>query len=70
VKKLPLILLSAALLVLPALSEACTVCFGKADGNLQRGFFWGIVVLGALPFTMLAFFITYLIRATRKKQTP
>jgi hypothetical protein len=60
-------ILLSSLLLFPAFAEACTVCFGGASGNLSRGFFWGIVLLGSLPFMMIAFFVTYLVRATRKK---
>ena len=65
--KKPLILLSS-LFLFPAISLACTVCFGDSDSNLTRGFFWGVVVLGALPFTMIVGFLTYIYFHTRKRK--
>jgi hypothetical protein len=50
----------------PAL--ACAVCFGS-DGpsGLARGFFWGILLLLILPFSMLAGLVAWIAYATRKK---
>jgi len=71
-KKLFYFSLFQLILLLPQVSSACTVCFGGADSNLQRGFFWGIVVLGALPFLLISFFVGTLIvisRKNKRKQT-
>lgn len=45
---------------------ACAVCFGGADSNLRRGFTWGVLILGSLPFLMIAGFVVSIIRASRK----
>lgn len=65
--KKPLLLL-ITLFLLPAAALACTVCFGDSDSNLTRGFFWGVVVLISLPFTMMAGFATYLYLHFRKRK--
>lgn len=57
-----------ALLFFPVFSHACTVCFGGTDGNLNRGFFWGVVILGALPFTLIGSLISYVVYFSRKKR--
>jgi len=48
---------------------ACTVCFGGADSNLARGFTWGIIVLGSLPYLLLTSFICYFIYHNRKNKS-
>jgi hypothetical protein len=50
-------------------ASACAVCFGGADSKLTRGFFWGIIVLGILPFVLLVAFISTIAAATRKNQS-
>lgn len=59
----PLVLVALA----PSAASACTVCFGGADANLVDGFFWGVIVLLALPFAMTAIIITKIARASRKR---
>lgn len=57
---------SAFFLRVPA-AWSCAVCFGSAPSSLQRGFFWGIFLLLALPpflFSILAFLV---LKALRKK---
>lgn len=49
-------------------SFACTVCFGGADADLRRGFTWGILLLGALPYLLLSLFVGYIIIQTRKNK--
>jgi hypothetical protein len=58
----------ASLLLFPAASFACSVCFGEGNTNLTRGFFWGIIVLGALPFLMISGFIGYIAHYSRKRK--
>jgi hypothetical protein len=58
-----------ALLFFRVLSHACAVCFGDGNSSLNRGFFWGVIVLGALPFMMLGGFVSYLIYHTRKRKS-
>ncbi len=60
--------LIAAVLPLPSALFACTVCFGSGDANLTRGFFWGVVLLGSLPFALMAAFVSYLVYHARKKK--
>jgi len=55
-------------ILFPGIALACTVCFGDSDSNLTRGFFWGVVLLGALPFTMITGFLTYLFLHSRKQK--
>jgi len=52
-----------------SLAHACTVCFGNPNSDLSRGFFWGIVLLGSLPFMMIAGFVSFLIYSSRKKKS-
>ena len=52
----------------PTLLEACSVCFGGTDGELRRGFFWGILFLGALPLLLVASFVGTLFRNAKKNQ--
>jgi len=64
-KKFVFLILSA--LVLPLkICLACAVCFGASDPNLARGFYWGVILLGSLPFLLLALFITVVVVSTRK----
>lgn len=51
---------------LPSELRACAVCFGGADGNLIKGFTWGVAFLGSLPFLLLAALFTIIVRASRK----
>ncbi len=60
------ILIAVILISLPVLSHACSVCFGGADGNLVRGFTWGVAVLGLLPFVLMAGLVTMVVRASKK----
>jgi hypothetical protein len=55
-------------LIYPSIASACTVCFGGASDNLQRGFYWGVVFLGALPFMMIAWFVSYIVYQSRKNK--
>lgn len=50
----------------PSAVSACAVCFGGAEGNLKRGFTWGIVILLMLPFVLTAGFIGMIVKASRK----
>jgi hypothetical protein len=60
---------SSFLLLSPSLSQACTVCFGGASGDLKRGFFWGVILLLSLPFTMAAIFVGVIVRSSRKNKS-
>lgn len=61
------ILISAVILFLPSLLSACTVCFGGADGNLVRGFTWGVALLGSLPFALMIVLVTLIVRSTKNR---
>jgi hypothetical protein len=62
------LVLIASLFLLPAASFACAVCFGGGNANLTRGFFWGVVLLGSLPFILMGTFVSYLVYHTRKRK--
>ena len=62
------IFIAAILLFLPSITQACAVCFGGTDGNLARGFTWGVALLGALPFALMAGLITMVVRASKKNR--
>jgi|GEM_PF-5913749 len=47
-------------------SLGCSVCFGGNDSNLAKGFFWGVIVLGLLPFLLISSFVGFLLRAQKK----
>ena len=66
-KKFASFLIGCAVVLAPQIISACAVCFGGTDDNLRDGFFWGIALLGALPFLLIGFFI-YTIRSTIKKK--
>ena len=51
----------------PSFAQACTVCFGGADGNLIKGFTWGVLLLGSLPFLLMAGLFTLIVRSAKKK---
>ena len=53
--------------VLASVSAACTVCFG-ASVDFQRGFFWGIIILLALPFGLMALLAGFIVRSSRKNR--
>lgn len=59
------ILIFTALLFTPSFASACAVCFGGADGNLIRGFTWGVALLGTLPFALMAGLVTLIVRSTK-----
>jgi hypothetical protein len=50
-------------------ASACSVCFSGADGNLRRGFTWGVLFLGLLPFVMLGAFIVMVVRSSRRQRS-
>lgn len=52
--------------LLPSSAFACTVCFGSLNINMSKGFFWGIVLLLALPFAMAAVLVALVARHARK----
>jgi len=53
---------------LPSLSDACSVCFGGTNKELARGFTWGIIILGSLPYLLLASFFGYFYYHTKKNK--
>lgn len=55
---------------LPSTLHACAVCFGGADGNLIKGFTWGVAFLAMLPFVLMAFLITFIVKTARRNQLP
>ena len=59
------ILIFTALLLIPHLASACAVCFGGADGNLIRGFTWGVALLGILPFALMVGLVMLIVRSTK-----
>lgn len=46
---------------------ACPVCFGDLEPDQARGFFWGILFLAALPFSMILYIAGHVIYNARKK---
>ena len=60
--------LAGTLTFLPSTLKACAVCFGGADGNLVRGFTWGVAVLGLLPFILMTALVTMVVRASKKQK--
>jgi hypothetical protein len=60
-----------ALLLAPAAARACTVCFGGAGSDMVRGFYWGVILLGSLPFLLIAALFGLIVYHTKKnKQAP
>lgn len=55
--------------LLPSLSYACAVCFGGADGNLIKGFTWGIALLAILPFALMATLFGLIVFSIKKNKT-
>ncbi|MCG3205109.1 MAG: hypothetical protein KCHDKBKB_01826 [Elusimicrobia bacterium] len=64
------LLIAALILLIPNLSYACTVCFGGADGNLIRGFTWGVALLGSLPFLLMIGLVTLIVKSTKNRKHP
>lgn len=56
--------------LLPSLASACAVCFGGADGNLIKGFTWGVAFLATLPFVLIAGLVTIIVRTSKKNVIP
>jgi hypothetical protein len=54
----------------PSNLNACAVCFGGADGNLIKGFTWGVAFLAILPFLLMAALIAFIIKTARRNQLP
>ena len=40
--------------LLPAISQACAVCFGGNNADMAQGFYWGVLLLLLLPFGLMA----------------
>lgn len=59
-------ILFALLLLFPRLAHACSVCFGGSDSNWTRGFMWGVIVLGVLPFILMAGLVAVIARTAKK----
>jgi len=57
--------LLAGLLAAPA-SQACAVCFGQTDSPLGKGLHWGVLVLLAVIFLMLAAFGAFAVFLARR----
>lgn len=62
--KLPLI----SLILFPETVQACSVCFGGANENLQKGFYWGILILLLLPLLLFFGIGGKIVLASRKKE--
>jgi hypothetical protein len=56
------------LLFVPELCWGCSVCFGSGNSDLQRGFFWGILLLIILPFILFGAIAFNVIRSIRKRK--
>lgn len=54
-------------LVIPDLGWGCSVCFGEGNGELQRGFFWGILLLLSLPVILIVTIGSKIVLATHRK---
>lgn len=46
---------------------ACAVCFGEGNSDLQRGFYWGILMLLLLPLAILSVVGGKIVASSRKK---
>jgi hypothetical protein len=63
--------LSISLLTfLPRAGSACAVCFGGASKDMSRGFFWGILLLLLLPFSLIGLLAGAIVRASRRRPAP
>ncbi len=65
-----LILFAAICSLFPVPSQtafACPLCFGDIDPDQARGFFWGILFLMTLPFSMILYIAGHVIYHARKK---
>ena len=60
-----------ALALLPDIAHACAVCFSSESGasTLARGFYWGTLLLLALPFFLVVTIATAIVVSARKKRT-
>jgi hypothetical protein len=61
--------LSFAFLLIPQVTWACGVCFGNTNGDLQRGFFWGILLLILLPPALFLAIAGKIYFSIKKKNT-
>lgn len=59
----------AAVLQASDQAQACSVCFGDPDSDMTRGALWGVIVLGAIVYSVLiggvALGVTWFVRARR-----
>ena len=51
----------------PHRAWACAVCFGEAGQDLQRGFYWGILLLLLLPFALVLAVTAKIVLSIRRK---
>jgi hypothetical protein len=68
IKKIPvtLIAMGFTLLAKPAVTWACSVCFGDADDPITAGFNASVLFLMATPYTVMGFIAGGLIWAYRR----
>lgn len=65
------LVLSSSLLFWAGAASACSVCFGGANSEMVRGFYWGVILLGSLPFALMALLFGLIVHHTKKsKQVP
>lgn len=59
-----------ALALMPDIAHACAVCFSSEGGSSQlaRGFYWGVLLLLALPFLLVISIATAVVRSSRRKR--
>lgn len=43
------------------------MCYGDLEPDQARGFFWGIMLLGLLPFGLIAYIGGHVVHQARKK---
>lgn len=65
-----LFLFSLAALVASEPAQACTVCMGSAGENLQKAFFWGILLLLVMPFILFGIIGGKIFLSIRRKNHP
>ncbi|OGH56555.1 MAG: hypothetical protein A3G34_08925 [Candidatus Lindowbacteria bacterium RIFCSPLOWO2_12_FULL_62_27] len=53
--------------LLTAGASACPVCYGDLEPQQAKGFFWGIVFLGLLPFGLIGYIAGHVIHSARRK---
>ena len=54
---------------LPAMAQACSVCYGDPESNMSKGLAWGIAVLLGVVVTVLGGIGTFFVYISKKSPT-